>query len=534
MAIPAGTVYLDVKPNMTTFAPGVQSGVSGSKGKLSSAAKSLGLVMGAAFAVSYGKAAFADFEESEAVTAALGNRLKEMGQKGRPTADTLLAMNDELSKMSGIDDELISKGTTLLATFGNIRNEQGKNNDIFTQANSLMVDYASQFTGGNMESAATQLGKALDNPIKGMTALSRVGVSFTDQQTKLITKLYESGDALGAQKVILEAVRPQVEGAAEANATLGDKASVAMGNFKEAIGSLIAQGIGPLLSALTPVITFFAESPALTGLLIAGILALVVAYKLWAAWTALTTAAQATLLAAMPWVAIGVAVVALVVLIVKNWDKIKAFLLGVFNKVKAAGIAVWNALKAAGLAIWNVLKAAVIAYFNVYKAIFNGIKAVGLAVWNALKSGFNAFKGALISGFNAVKSVGMGIWDAIKGAAIAVWNAIASAWNNSVGSLSFSVPSWIPGIGGNTYDVPDIPMAQEGGLITKTGIIMAHAGELIGPIEKVQGNGGGRQFISGELTLTPDGRAFVRGVVREETDLDRRWQGGIGRMRGGE
>lgn len=43
------------------------------------------------------------------------------------------------------------------------------------------------------------------------------------------------------------------------------------------------------------------------------------------------------------------------------------------------------------------------------------------------------------------------------------FRAIAWLWNNTIGRLSFSIPGWVPGIGGNGFDVPDIPMLANGG-----------------------------------------------------------------------
>jgi hypothetical protein len=262
MSIEAGTVYVPVRPDMTGFGTSLSSQSSSifrtAGGALSTLSKTLiaipmaGAVVGAIGGVvsTLGEWTTAA-EEAQAVTRALGTRLAEMGAKGRPSVAVIENMNTELALMSGIDDELITKGTTLLATFGNIRDEVGQNNDIFTQANELMVDYAAQFTSGNMESAATQLGKALDNPIKGMSALARVGVSFTDKQTKMIEALVKSNDLLGAQKVIIEAVRPQVEGAAKSNATWTDKLNVAWTNFTEFIGEKLLPIIKPVMKVIT-------------------------------------------------------------------------------------------------------------------------------------------------------------------------------------------------------------------------------------------------------------------------------------------
>jgi phage-related protein len=73
------------------------------------------------------------------------------------------------------------------------------------------------------------------------------------------------------------------------------------------------------------------------------------------------------------------------------------------------------------------------------------------------------------------------IVDVLTGPFKAAFNAIARLWNSTVGSLSFKVPGWVPGLGGKGFDVPNIPTLAQGGLITSTGLVFAHAGEVISP-----------------------------------------------------
>jgi hypothetical protein len=81
---------------------------------------------------------------------------------------------------SGVDDEAIKSSENLLLTFTNIRNETGKNNDIFNQATKATLDMSTAL-GNDLKGSSILVGKALNDPIKGMTALRRVGVSFTDE-----------------------------------------------------------------------------------------------------------------------------------------------------------------------------------------------------------------------------------------------------------------------------------------------------------------------------------------------------------------
>ncbi len=69
---------------------------------------------------------------------------------------------------------------------------------------------------------------------------------------------------------------------------------------------------------------------------------------------------------------------------------------------------------------------------------------------------------------------------------------IASIWNNTIGKLSFKVPGWVPGIGGKGFDVPDIPLLADGGIVTGPTLAMiGEAGpEAVIPLSKAGSMGG--------------------------------------------
>jgi hypothetical protein len=109
------------------------------------------------------------------------------------------------------------------------------------------------------------LGKALNDPTKGLTALSRAGVTFTEGQKDQVRALVASNDMLGAQKLIMAEVESQVGGVATATATATGRLSVMMGNMQEDLGaallpflSALADGLGPALKELTPAFTTIA------------------------------------------------------------------------------------------------------------------------------------------------------------------------------------------------------------------------------------------------------------------------------------
>jgi len=216
-----------------------------STGKLSGGmGKMLGVLGGVATAAAGAAVAFRflgdSINEARAANKALaqtGAVLRSMGRTEAP--EKIEAMLDSLSLASGIDDDNLREMTNVLLTFGEI---QGKT---FTKANELALDLSVAF-GKDLQSSAVMVGKALNDPIKGLTALSRIGVQFTAEQQEQIKAMMEVGDIAGAQKIIMKELERQVGGSAAAQADAVDKTMVAWGNFKEAIGDAIIDAGGRL------------------------------------------------------------------------------------------------------------------------------------------------------------------------------------------------------------------------------------------------------------------------------------------------
>lgn len=188
-------------------------------------------------------------QESAKVGRLTENVIKSTGGAAKITADQVGNLATKLSNKTAVDDEVIQSGQNLLLTFTGIRNEVGKGNNIFDQASKAALDMAAGLNGGtvtaeNLKGTSVQLGKALNDPIKGITALSRSGVSFTEKQKEQIKSMVKAGDTMGAQKLILAELNKEFGGAAAAAADPAQKAQVAWGNLKEQIGT----GILPLFN----------------------------------------------------------------------------------------------------------------------------------------------------------------------------------------------------------------------------------------------------------------------------------------------
>lgn len=145
------------------------------------------------------------FAQTEAV-------VKSTGMAAGFTAQQMADMANAMSASSGnsiFADDAILGAQNVLATFTQI---QGTN---FGDATQAILDI-SQAMGSDLQSSALQVGKALNDPIAGIGALSRVGVSFTDSQKAMIEAMVETGDVAGAQQVILAELNKEFGGSAAA------------------------------------------------------------------------------------------------------------------------------------------------------------------------------------------------------------------------------------------------------------------------------------------------------------------------------
>jgi hypothetical protein len=182
---------------------------------------------------------------------------------------------------------------------------------------------------------------------------------------------------------------------------------------------------------------------------------------------------------------IGAAIVAVIAILVLLQKEFGIFD-GVIRVVGAAFGAVWQAIKTVFDWVknnWPLLLAVLTGPFGIAIAAIFTFKDQIMQAFSLI---FKGIKGTM--GFVA---------NVITAPFKAAFNAIAWLWNNTVGKLSFKTPSWLPPpLGGKGFDVPDIPMLAQGGIVTSAQLIMAGEGgepEAIIPLSKLasMGFGGG-------------------------------------------
>lgn len=178
--------------------------------------------------------------------AQLAAAIRSTGGAAGQTVESLNEHAAALQRVSIFGDDAVTKAQSLLLTFTKI---QG---DTFPKATEAVLNVATAM-GSDLQSAAIQVGKALNDPILGVTALARSGIQFTESQKETIKSLVETGQQAEAQRLILRELEVQFGGsAAAARDTLGG----ALAGVSNAFGDMFevsAEGSRGVVGALNAV-----------------------------------------------------------------------------------------------------------------------------------------------------------------------------------------------------------------------------------------------------------------------------------------
>ena len=199
--------------------------------------------------------------EAQKVDAVLNARIRALGESAGITFEEIQKFADGLQAVTIFGDETIKTAAGLLLSFDSIGRES------IPRVVKASADLASAM-GTDLTSATQMLGRALDNPIEGMTLLRRQGINLSKETQELVKSHQEAGDAAKAQAIILEEVERRVGGVAQeiANTEFGQ-----WEQFKNSIDD-IAQNIGdslmPALNAVLGALNDLAQGWVyLTGLM---------------------------------------------------------------------------------------------------------------------------------------------------------------------------------------------------------------------------------------------------------------------------
>lgn len=158
-------------------------------------------------------------------------------------------------------------------------------------------------------------------------------------------------------------------------------------------------------------------------------------------------------------------------------------------------------------------------YTSAIPALLKLLVSVGKSLLTGIWSGLQAAWPTMTSKFGEVgKSLANALTAPFRGA----FNLIAKLWNETVGSWSWDIPSWVPKIGGNSFGMPKMPTIPElakGGVVNRPTLAMiGEAGpEAVVPL---RGRGG----------LGTTVNVYVEGSVVAERDLVLKLRNEIGQL----
>jgi hypothetical protein len=461
-----------------------------------------------------GASAIKAAEEAGVADARLANIAQSMGLFGRET-DTVVArmqaFAESTMKATAVDDEIIKSTQAKLLTFKELASTADVAGGAMDRATLAAIDLAAAGFG-SAETNAAQLGKALQDPIKGLTALTRSGVTFTETEREKIKAMVESGNILGAQNEILSAIEQQVGGTAEATATGSAKMTVAFGEMQESIGAALL----PLFEKLVPLVTGFMEWIGKNSTLVT---------VLAAAFTALSVAILAVNFAlnANPIVKVITLIAALAtgVILLIDW------------LVKLYGG--WDKLfKDLGQWLGDVGK--------LFKSIWDGVANVFKSVIDKVTGWWNAYVTALTDGIKKFGDFFGKVWDGLGNIARGALNGVINfveRWINRIinginGLISLiNIALSAGGVIGIDVQIPpinniNIPSLAEGGIVMPRpgGVLaqIAEAGqpEAVIPLNRMGDFGGGATYnVTVNAGMGADGNKIGQAIVNEILKFER-------------
>lgn len=492
------------------------SGVEKWQGRLNRASVVAGAALGG-LAVA-GKQAALAAEQVASSNARTSQVLDTMGYGD--AADRVNAYGDALERQLGIDENTIKATQAKLATFDAVAASADEMGGVFDRATLAAADLAAAGFG-EMEGNAVQLGKALQDPVKGMSALGESGVTFTAEQQKVIASLVESGDALAAQELLLQAVEGQVKGTAEATRDDSAAMSLAFGEVVETLGAALLPIMEQVSAAAQTLADWIVANKdtalALAGTvaaLAAGVVAANIALRVYTAtmvaWNAITkvvTVAQRALNAVMRANPIG-----LVITVIAGFI---AVLVAAYNKSETFRGIVDRAFSA----VKNAITTAVEAAGRVVSSVWEGIKAVFR--WSPL--------GLIIKYWDPIVETFRGIWDRVSGVVQGALDAIRTAIDTVAGVVRGMINGMIAGFNAAidlANKIPGVNIGKIPTLQAASATSLYYPAGGVSPLTRAGSPAGSARAAGGAVNITVNGAidpdATARQIRRILATHDRR------------
>lgn len=260
--------------NNSGFVAGARGGQSAMKGLTATVVAGSRAIMGALAPIAgvfagifAARSAITGAREAIAGERKLAAVLNASGHAAGMSSQAIADYAEERMGLTNFDDDSTIGAASILASFGNI------SGTVFTDTLSAAQDL-STVLGTDLSSASMMLGKALNDPAAGLTRLTRLGITFTEQQKEQIRVMTEVGDVAAAQSLILDELQRKFGGAAEAVRDPWLQLKNILGEVAENMGHVLLPTINSVSESLmqqTGVVAGNAMAFKITGEFIASV-----------------------------------------------------------------------------------------------------------------------------------------------------------------------------------------------------------------------------------------------------------------------
>lgn len=323
--------------------------------------------------------------QQEQALAGVEASLAAMGNRAGFTAQELGKVASALQEKTLYGDEKILKEVTnTLLTFGNVTG------DSFLQAQKAVLDLSAKGFG-DLLSVSRQVGKALDYPSEGMSALSRIGIKFSDQTEKQIKNLESLGRVEEARGILLDAITKAGANQAEVMAAQSSgtvQLMNAIDDLAETIGLLLLPVVRAFTTRAKAFVKILIDSPKWVKVLVVALLAIAAVIPVLITLTASLALANLALANAQIAAARGAGV-----MVAAMWKLVQPMIVGglvtlVWVAAAAALILIiqdiWGAFNGKDSVIMSSLKFYADAFTNFGKWLLDFFKNLGLSIWSTM------------------------------------------------------------------------------------------------------------------------------------------------------
>lgn len=180
-------------------------------------------------------------EEENIGFARLQSVLEATGRAAEISSRQIDAMADKLELYSNADKQAVMDTAASLAIMENVPTSLFE--QLFETANDLY-----QVVGSDIGSAILTLGRAMEEPLEGLTRLRRQGIFVTDEMQNQIAELIEQNRLYDAQKLLLDDIQKRVKGTADEIAAAAGTQSlaIAIDRYYGSVGQLINDKANPI------------------------------------------------------------------------------------------------------------------------------------------------------------------------------------------------------------------------------------------------------------------------------------------------